>query len=43
MIAAIMFIPSRWMNIEIKIKNTTIIREVYKIRGTIPESENLIS
>jgi len=31
------------MNVEIKIKNTMVVKEVYKIRGTAPENQNLLS
>lgn len=39
---ALAFLPSRWMNVEIKIKNTMVVKEVYKIRGTAPENQNLL-
>jgi len=31
------------MNVEIKIKNTMVVKEVYKIRGTAPENQNLLN
>jgi len=39
---ALVFTPSKWMNVEIKIKNTMVVKEVYKIRGTAPENQNLL-
>jgi len=30
------------MNVEIKISNTMVVKEVYKIRGTAPENQNLL-
>jgi len=39
---ALVFTPSRWMNVEIQIKNTMVVKEVYKIRGTAPENQNLL-
>ena len=30
---ALLFLPNKWMSNEITIKNTTVVKEVYKIKG----------
>lgn len=39
---ALLFLPDKWMSNEVTIKNTTIIKEVYKIRGGVQDNTNML-
>ena len=39
---AALFSPKKWMSNEVTIKNTTVVKQVYKIRGTGQDNSNML-